>query len=461
MNGPDRLGASAEPGVGESPEVPFPNLEWLFGLQRFGIRTSLDTVRALLERLGSPHTQLDAVLVGGTNGKGSVARLLAACLKVAGVRTGLFTSPHLRSVGERALVNGVPATRAEMESLAAEVRADAEELQATFFEVITAVSLLRFARAEVRTAVLEVGMGGRLDATNVADPRLCIITGVALDHTAILGDTVPEIAAEKAGIVRPGVPLLTAATGPALQVLEERARASGAPLFALGRHLHVAHTSRGWNGLELTLSWEAVDGPHAPLVLRQRGSLELSSPLVGQHQAANVGLAAFGALLLGVEEDAVRGAVATTRWPGRLERRRHRERYVVLDGAHNQDAAAALATAVRQLEGQIAVMVLGVSADKDLRAVLGELVGLSRHVIFTAAVKSPRSATGAALLEAWQDAGGQPEAEAVGTPAAALERALELSGPGETLVVAGSLFLVAEVSDLLDGVEGEHYSRWQ
>lgn len=465
MNAPDGVSHPPDGGRDEA-RSSSPNLAWVFGLQRFGIRTGLDTVRELLRRLGSPQSKMDTVLVGGTNGKGSVARLLAASLQAAGVSTGLFTSPHLQYVGERAVVNGVPATEAEMESLAAAVRADAEELEATFFEVMTAMSLLRFARARADVAVLEVGMGGRLDATNAVDPRLCIITNVALDHTAILGASEAEIAAEKAGIMRPGVPLLTGATGAALSVVEERAREMVAPLFSLGRQLQVVdrvdqHGVAGWDGLGLELSWQAVHEPLAPPVLRQPGTLALTSPLVGPHQKDNIALAAFGALLLGVEGGAVQEAVAATRWPGRLDRRSYRGRHVVLDGAHNQAAAAALATALARLEGQAAVMILGISADKDVRAVLSELTGLARHVIFTAAVRSPRSATGGDLQEVWRGLGEVPEAEVVEGPAAALRRALELTEPGETVVVAGSLFLVAEASDLLDGRTGEPYERWQ
>ena len=471
MSGPDpRSGNESVRGAGgaATPGSPYPHLAWLFGLQRFGMRTGLDTARELLRRLGEPELELDTVLVGGTNGKGSVARLLAACLQASGARTGLFTSPHLQRVGERARVNGVPASDADMDRLVGTVRSEATAVEATFFEVMTAVCLLRFVEARADVAVLEVGMGGRLDATNVAAPDLTIITGVALDHTAVLGDTVEAIGAEKAGIVRPGVPLLTGAEGAALGVLEDRAAAVEAPVFVLGRELNVEVMASSWEGLELLLTWDASQMRHAPLALQEAGAMQLTSPLVGRHQAGNVALAAFGALLLGVEPGTVQAALALTRWPGRLERREHEGRHIVLDGAHNQQAAAALARALGQLEGRVAVLVLGVSADKDVDALLSELAGVASHVIFTAAINSPRSAEPAALLEAWQRASGvtgvsteSVSAEAVIGPAAALRRALSLAAPGETVAVAGSLFLVAEVCNVLDGVDGEPYERWQ
>lgn len=439
----------------------YENLEWLFALQRFGIRTGLETMRELLRRVGSPELELDTVLVGGTNGKGSVARLLAACLQAAGARTGLFTSPHLQAIGERARVNGVAATEHDMDRLVAAVRPEAAALEATFFEVVTAASLLRFMECAADVAVLEVGLGGRLDATNAARPDLCVVTGVALDHMAVLGNTVAEIAAEKAGIIRPLVPLVTGAEGEALDVLERRAADRAAPLFVLGRDFTVTTTHSDWNGLELSVSWEPVGGRHVPLPLREAGSLALTSPLVGAHQARNVALAAFGALLLGTGTEAVASAVAATTWPGRLERREHSGRHVVLDGAHNPQAAAALAAALGALAGRVEVLIVGLSADKDVVGVLAELAQVADTVVATHAARSPRSLAPEALLGAWTAAGSFAPAEAAADPAAALSRALELCPPGGTIVVAGSLFLVAEASDLLDEVEGEPYERWQ
>lgn len=437
-----------------------PNLEWLFGLQRFGMRTGLEVTQALLSRLGSPHLAFDTVLVGGTNGKGSVARVLAACLQASGARTGLFTSPHLQRVGERARVAGESATDADMERLVAAVRPEASAVGATFFEVVTAACLLRFVEASVDVAVLEVGLGGRLDATNVAAPDLTIVTGVALDHTAVLGGTPEAIAAEKAGILRPSVPLITGAAGGTLEVLYGRAEELGAPVHVLGHDFSASEVTTSWGGTSFTLEWRASSHHGVPALLRTAGSLQLRSPLVGGHQASNVALAAYGALRLGAPAEAVQQAVAVTHWPGRLEAREYSGRRTVLDGAHNPQAARALASSLAALEGQAAVLVVGMSEDKAVAEVLTELRAVARHVIFTRATSSPRSAAPQALLETWGAVGTAP-AELASEPAAALRRAVQLSQPGQTVVVAGSLFLVAEVSDLLDGVEGETYERWQ
>ncbi len=458
---PKAAPASGSAALGLSPEHE--NLTWLFGIQRFGMREGLEVVQELLARLGSPQRTFDVVLVGGTNGKGSAARVLAACLEEAGARTGLFTSPHLQRVGERALVNGVAASDDDMDRLVAAVRAEAEALRATFFEVVTAAALLRFAEAQVDVAVLEVGLGGRLDATNAVSPDLTVITGVALDHVAVLGPTVEAIAAEKAGILRCGIPTVTGVEGGALEVIRSRAADVGARMVVLGEDFRVNDVHTDWNGVSFGLEWDVPAVRNLPELLRRPGRLRLESPLVGRHQARNVAQGVLAALLLGVSAVSAQRAVARTVWPGRLERRPVEGRFVVLDGAHNQQAAAALAAAVRELEGQADVLVLGVSDDKDVRAMFAELRGCGRTVLFTRAHNSPRAADPAELQREWRAVNGAAASatEVLPEPEAALTRALQLAGEGRAVVVAGSLFLVAEVRNLLDGAVGEPYARFQ
>lgn len=424
-----------------------PALDWLFGLQRFGMRPGLERVRALLAETGLPAPGTRVVLVAGTNGKGTVTRLVASALTAAGRRTGSFFSPHLERVGERARVDGVEATEEEMEAAVAAVRPAAERLGCTFFEVVTAAALHRFRAAGAGWAVMEVGLGGRFDATNALEPVLSVVTGVSLDHQAVLGGTVAEIAREKAGVLRPGVPALTGATGEALAVVGSEARALGAPLLVLGRDVDVTVEASGWDGLALTVTG-GLGG--LPLALR--------SPLVGRHQARNVALAAAAALTLGAGPEAVREAFARTSWPGRLERL-DLDRAWVLDGAHNTEGAAALAAALDDLGARPAALVVGASADKDLAGVLAPLAARAPVVVATRA-SSPRAASPGELAAAASRAGAARVEEAPDA-AAALRLARGLTRAGELVVVAGSLFLVGEVRSLLLGAAPEGRERWQ
>lgn len=441
------------------------NLQWLFALQRFGMRVDLGPTRELLAAVGDPQLSYAVTLVGGTNGKGSVAALLAAQLGAAGVRAGLFTSPHLQSVGERVKVAGENATEGEMESLVGLVRPAAEEIGATFFEALTAAALLAFKRARVEHAVLEVGLGGRLDSTNAVDPVLTVISNVSLDHTQVLGTDVREIALDKAGILRPGVPLVTGAAAAPLEVIRGEAQRVGAPVMVLGEEITTELLSSSWEGLRFDLNWrKRPPKADSTLIGGNEGHLQLSSPLVGQHQTANIALSVVAGSLLSVPTSAAVEAVAGFSWPARLERLSYEGRHVVLDGAHNPAAAGALRAVIRELEGQADVMIIGLSADKDLRGVLSEWVDLARRVIFTHALKSPRSAPPSELLALWTEVSGGRHgelAEVKENPADALARAVELSSQGATVVAAGSLFLAGELRDLLTGATPESFERWQ
>jgi dihydrofolate synthase/folylpolyglutamate synthase len=434
-------------------------MDWLVALQRFGMNPGLARVHALLAAIGTPQRAFEVVLVAGTNGKGSTAKVLSACLRAAGRRTGLFISPHLQRFGERATVDGVETSEAEMIEAITLVRPHAERLGATFFEVVTAVCALVFKRAGVKVAVMEVGLGGRLDATNAFEPVLSIITGVALDHMAVLGDDVATIAVEKAGVMRQGVPALTAATGSALRAIEDESLRIGAPLSVLGRDLHVRVVRSSWDGLELAMTGLSDDID---------AELRVTTPLVGRHQADNVALACAGAIAMHVPRAAVLAAVKVTGWPGRLERLPYRGRYVVLDGAHNSQAAEALADAMAELAPTCEVLVLGTSADKDHDGLLGPLVSVARTVVVTRSALSPRATEPSRLADLVREAvvgdGREPRADGVITtrgPAEALATALELAPVGGMIVVAGSLFLVGEVRTLVLGEHGEQAERWQ
>ena len=417
--------------------------EWLFARQRFGVDLGLGRVEALLERLGRPQDTFESVLVGGTNGKGSTAATLASVLNVAGRRTALFTSPHLTRFAERFVVAGEEVAEGALNDALAAVRPHAEAVGATFFEIVTALGCLLFARAGAEIAVMEVGLGGRLDATNALEPKMSVITNVALDHTEVLGATEAAIAAEKAGILRANVPALTGATGEALGVIQTGAEKLKTPLWVLGEEVTLTATSLGWSGNQVGLK--------TPL-----GALELTTPLLGLHQARNVALAAAAAQRLGISDHAIREGVSKTRWPGRLEPFLYRGRTVLLDGAHNPQAAHALAAALVDLKAAPVTLMFGAAADKDVSAIAEALTPVTAHAVLTRAALSPRAASPEMLAALWPVPTTLAE-----TPGGALEHALALTPPGGVIVACGSLYLVGEVRPLLFGRETEAWERLQ
>ncbi|KEF33810.1 folylpolyglutamate synthase [Deinococcus sp. RL] len=414
-------------------------LDWLFAQQRFGMHPGLERVRALLARLDSPQRGFQTVLVGGTNGKGSTAASLAAMLTASGTRTGLFTSPHLTRFSERFVVGGQECPAPQIEEALGQVRPHAEAVGATFFEIVTALGALLFAEAGVEVAVMEVGLGGRLDATNALEPVLSVITTVALDHTEILGETLEAIAAEKAGILRPGRPAVTGVPPALWPQLEGQ----GAALWALGREVQVEARSQGWAGWTLR-----VELPGA--------ALDLQTPLLGEHGAANAALAAAAAWRLGVGEAAIRAGAAGVVWPGRLEVVPWRGGRVLLDGAHNPAGAQALAAALRSLGAAPLPLVFGASSGKDVAGVASALREVAAEVILTRARLSPRALSPQELAPHFT---GLPVRFA-GSPA----EALALLPPGGSAAVCGSLYLIGEVRPLLLGLPGEapeERERWQ
>ena len=422
-------------------------LEWLFSRQRFGMKPGLEIMQALLERLGHPEASFDTVLVAGTNGKGSTSSTLASIFTAAhSSPTALFTSPHLTYFAERFVVNGAPLTEATIYPHLATLRPLAEELEATFFEITTALACVLFAEAGVGTAVFEVGMGGRLDATNALQPVRSVITNVALDHMEYLGDTESAIAFEKAGILRSDTLALTTATGDALKIITQRAQTLGATLwsrYGQDANIHVNAQLQSWQGVTLEVSSPARKNT-------------VHSPLLGAHQVDNVALAVATAQSLDIADNAIETGVANTRWPGRLEAIRYRERTFLLDGAHNPTSAQALARALDDLCDRPVTLVFGVAAGKDVRGIITALAPHIRDVIVTRAALSPRALPISELQRLWTKPTHSSE-----QPQAALQVALEHTQPGEVVVVAGSLYLIGEMRPLLLGETLEHWERWQ
>ena len=418
--------------------------EILARLEPLGVRLELDIFRRLLAALGEPQRRVPALLVAGTNGKGSVAALLDAIARAAGLRVGLYTSPHLERWEERIRVGGAPIAAPALASRLERALAAARRCglpPPTPFEALTAAAWLEFGRAAVDLAVVEVGLGGRLDATNACDPVLSLITRVALDHRAELGADLAAIAREKAGILRRGTPAVVAAQEPnALAALREAAARIGAPLHLAADEVRVGAAEwRGLAGHRLRLATPA--GVHA---------LEL--PLAGEHQIANAAVAVRAAELAAarwpaIDSDAIRRGVAACRWPGRLEAfaAPGGGTTVLLDAAHNPDGAAALARFLERL-GQPYTLVFGCLADKDAREMLPRLVRGATSLVLTRP-PSPRARPPEQLL-ALVPAGLAAAVEE--EPRSALGRALA-AGPG-LLVVSGSIYLVGASRSWLSGL---------
>ncbi len=411
----------------------------LRGGEHAGMRPGLERIEALCDALGRPERRYRLVQVGGTNGKGSIAALLATMLKAAGRRVGLYTSPHLVSFRERIRIDG--------EAIAEDAVVDGVEalgtlvarFDATMFEATTALALDHFAREAVDTAVLEVGLGGRLDATTVGAPAVTVIARVDLDHREILGSTLAEIAAEKAAIVRSGVAIAAAQAPEAEAVIVERAARAGVPLLLAGRDLHVGVGRRGLDGQAI-----ACAGPGWSLA-------DLHLGLLGTFQPDNALLAVAAARELGVGEAAIRDGLARTRWPGRFQlipRRPVPGGWLILDGAHNPAGARALALSLREHFGDAALtLVLSILRDKDAPAIMAELTPRARRVVLTAS-SNPRAVSPGDLRAALSP--GVREVAIAATPPEAL--ALAARAPGtHNICVAGSLSLIGDVLRVLAG----------
>ena len=402
---------------------------------RFGMKLGTERTRAILDRMGKPDRGLSGALIAGTNGKGSTGACMAAILKAAGHDVGFMPKPHLVSYTERIELNGRPITEAEfvetLQGLMPALNEVAAALgQATEFEMLTAMALA-FLAPRIDRLVCEVGLGGRLDATNALDLGVAVITNVDLDHQKYLGDTLELIAHEKAAIIKPNNHVITGAEGSALEIVEQHAREAGAPLWVLGRDIHVESSSRGWHGSLLN-----VTGPGFEYT-------NLTLPLVGDYQPANAALAVAAAHLLDqITEDHVREGLNATRWPGRLQVIAGGPR-VILDGGHNPAALTKAGAALRGLIGaEKLVVVFAMLSERDPATLLDALRTLQPDAaVFTEAASAAGHVVPADVLASMYGDG----ALAVRPAAEALARARELAGPDGNVLVCGSLYLVGEI----------------
>lgn len=403
----------------------------------------LSRVERLLEAVGNPHRGFPSVHIAGTKGKGSTAALIESCLRTAGYRTALYTSPHLHTFRERISVAGEKIARHEVVALVDELRPLVERMPGlTTFEVITTMGFLHFARSAVDMAVVEVGLGGRLDATNVLSPEVAVITSISLDHTYLLGDTLGEIAREKGGIIKPGIPTVSAPQrAEAIRTLEEIAEQRAAPLVEVSRDwdYEAGPADRGGQSFSvqrIRASGSELDGDYW-------------IPLLGRHQLENAA-SAVAALDLVRERGydlsvtAVREGLRKVEWLGRLEIL-SQDPLVVVDCAHNPYSARVLRKALGEwFPDSSWVMVFGASMDKDIAGMLEALVPISDYTIVTRA-NHPRAMAPIELADIVAGVGGGAEVSL--NVRKSLERALAMMNPGNGLLATGSIFLVADLRE--------------
>jgi dihydrofolate synthase/folylpolyglutamate synthase len=410
----------------------------------------LDRMKALLARLGNPERRLRLVHVAGSKGKGSTAALLAAVLVRAGYRTGLFTSPHLSSVEERIQVDGQPVSHPELTALLADVRAATEAgpvpIDTTFFEVATAAGFLHFQRRRVHAAVIEVGLGGRFDSTNVCRPLVSVITSISHDHTQLLGNTLGQIAFEKAGIVKPGVPVVSGATAAeAREVIEGVCRRRRAPLRQLGVDFSYTHEP----GL---VTAATLRRPRVRVRTARRAWPGMEVNLLGEHQAANAALAVacverLTELGWRLPDAAVAEGLAAVSWPARLEVLGRRP-MVVLDCAHNLASARALVETLTASfpEHPRRRLVFASSSDKDVAGILAELAPHFAHAYLTRYAQSTRAVPPERLAELLP--AGTP-CSVHETPAEAWRAARSAAAADDLVCVTGSVFLAGELRPVM------------
>ena len=403
--------------------------EWLFSLEAEGIKFGLENTLELLHRVGDPHLGFPSIHVAGTNGKGSTCAMLDSVLRAAGVRTGLYTSPHLVDFTERIKVDGEDIGRGEVEDLAAELRPHILQMQQegrrlTFFEVTTVMAFLHFQRSGVDMVVAETGMGGRLDSTNVLIPELSVITPIGLEHSRYLGRTIKEIAFEKAGIIKPGRPVVTSNSGDALEVIESRAR-------ELGSEIHVVGSS------DLNVIQE-----RGPAMLEKDGH-RFEIGLVGAFQIQNAALVMEALRVLAhpaVDIAAMQKGLKEVRWPARLEKVADSPT-IIVDSTHNAPGAESLAKEIPHL-GDDVVMVFGILQDKDAEAMCRTLGPLVRRVV-VAEASTDRAMAADRLAKVMGSFNKDVTFEEC--IADAMATAMEAAGPQGTVLVTGSIYLAGDV----------------
>jgi dihydrofolate synthase/folylpolyglutamate synthase len=472
-------------------------IDYLYNLQKHGIKFGLDNISWLMSLLDNPHKSFLSVHVAGTNGKGSVSAIIASILKNAGLRVGLFTSPHIVSFTERIRINGEEISEDEIIELADEIRCLVKrsgDFSPTFFEVVTAMALLYFKRKKIDIAVMEVGMGGRLDATNIITPEVSVITNVSYDHMEFLGGTLKEIAHEKAGIIKKGIPVVTSYQEPeTMKVIEGKAIENDTDLYVYGRDFFSVLKREDFSGICFDyysrLSSQALHPMTQETVERSQDFSEschssqftindLVLPLMGEHQMQNASVAIKAAMIAiencitnpppppftkggiihspSISHHFIREGLKNVRWPGRLEIIKE-EPVILIDGAHNPAAANALSKAFKEFfleKYKRIIIVLGIMGDKDVKGIMEPLLPLASKIILTSpeysrAASPEKLVATAASLRFFN-------VRTVLTVKDAIEMAPELAhdNPASSLIlVTGSFYTIGEAKEAI-GMKG-------
>jgi folylpolyglutamate synthase/dihydrofolate synthase len=401
------------------------DIDWLFSLRRFGINLGLERIKKLLERMEHPEKKYDLIHIGGTNGKGSVCTFIGSILSESGYKTGVYTSPSLK-IEERFVIDGKNISREDLLEIIGEIRHHAEELGATFFEVTTAIALRYFQLERVDFAVLEVGLGGRFDATNAVKPIVSVITNVFKDHTDILGDEISDIAFEKAGIIKEGVPVITGCAEDALGVIRDVSNERGSEV----------RLRKGFKRLYFGKEFQIfeIDG------------YKLKTGLLGEYQGENLSLALGVADYLKemgytIKEEAVARGVEEAKINGRLEFIED----ILLDGAHNRRGIEVLFKTLREFNYERLILILGILADKDINGMISEI---RADVVITTRFKNPRSADPEKIAEKFK---GCEKVFITRDIKEAMGLAKDIASKGDLICVTGSLYLVGEARVILYG----------
>jgi dihydrofolate synthase/folylpolyglutamate synthase len=418
------------------------SINYLFGLQHHGIKLGLDNIYTILDRLGNPHDSFRAIHIAGTNGKGSTSSFMASVLQHAGYRVGLFTSPHLVSFTERIRVNGKKIEESDVVRLTGEIREgikDEKDLSPTFFEFVTAMAFRYFRDMDVEWAVVETGMGGRLDSTNILIPNVTVITPIGMDHMEFLGTTLKDIAMEKAGIIKDGISGVIGRQLPdAEKILNAKASERNADMYRYGKDFFSRILEAGISGTRFDyISDKSIE--------------DISIPLCGEFQSENASVAIKALELLHdqrLDADMIRGGLSLTQWEGRCELFNW-EYPILFDGAHNTDAALALARTLKDIhlkEYSKIIFLIGSMGDKDIEGFLSSLLPMARLAIFTT-LNFERAAR-AEKLKRIADTMGIPSI-ATGSMVDALNITAAHYKKGDLVVITGSFYTVGEAKGLI------------